>query len=353
VRIILDSRKIEDYGIGVYLRHLFTGLVDSGFFDFRILHLKGTTYLSAPGKSFIEVSSKNYNFKEHLEVPAKIKRFKDFYYFSPHYVCPLFLKNRLIVTIHDLIHFKFPHLFRPAAKVELGKFFMRQVKKRAEIIFVVSETTKEDLIDTFGFDDSRIQVIYNGISDLFFNKPKSPSPLKFSYLLYIGNLKPHKNLNRLLKAFSVVKHQYPDLKLVLVGIRQGKSLLNKLQDLKLKERVVLMEYLPEDKLIQYIDGAEFLVFPSLYEGFGFPPLEAMARRKAVISSPGGSLKEILGENALFFDPESYEELSEKIVFFLENEALRKEYQAKGHRRSLFFRWEKAVDKYINVLKGIS
>jgi len=108
-------------------------------------------------------------------------------------------------------------------------------------------------------------------------------------------------------------------------------------------------YMSQQDLIRLIDGAEFFVFPSLYEGFGFPPLEAMARKKAVISSPGGSLKEILGDNALFFSPHSAEELAEKIALFIENDMIKKDYETKGFTHSSHFRWDKTIQQYASVL----
>jgi len=350
VKIILDARKIEDFGIGVYLENLFQGIIDSGLFDCRILHLKETKYLSASRKSFIEVNFKNYDFREHLEIPLKIGRLRDFFYFSPHYVFPVFLKNRLFVTVHDLIHFKFAHLFRPAIRVEFGKFFMKQVKKRAGFVFTVSNTTKNDLMEIFNFNENQVKVIYNGISNHFFQEPRNPSCFRFPYILYAGNVKPHKNLIILLRAFSLLKNRYSELRLLLAGVESDKALRQTIDDLKLEERVMLKGYKSAEELIRYLDGAEFFVFPSLYEGFGFPPLEAMARNKAVISSPGGSLKEILEECALFFNPESFEELAEKISIFLENEELRKTYEEKGFIRSSSFRWEKTIKEYLTVLK---
>jgi len=108
-------------------------------------------------------------------------------------------------------------------------------------------------------------------------------------------------------------------------------------------------YLAQQDLIQFIDGAEFFIFPSLYEGFGFPPLEAMARKKAVISSPGGSLKEVLGDNVLYFSPDSAEELAEKIALFIENNGIKKDYETKGFARSSHFRWDKTIQQYASVL----
>ncbi len=350
MKIILDARKIKDYGIGVYLKNLFQGLINSGVHDCRILHLKGTEYLKAPGDSFVEVSYKNYDPREHLEIPMKVRDLRNFHYFSPHYVFPLFLKQKLLVTVHDLIHFKFARLFRPAVKVEMAKFFMKKLKSRAERVFAVSKTTRNDLIELFGFRDDRIKVIYHGVSDHFFVKPRQAHSFEFPYILYTGNLKPHKNLALLLKAFSLVREKYPDLRLILVGFEENKAFIHTVNELRLQERILVKGFLSNEDMTQFIDGAEFFVFPSLYEGFGLPPLEAMARGKAVLSSPGGSLREILGENALYFDPESHEELAAKMALLLEDEELRKKYQEKGYGHSRSFRWKRAVEEYLKILQ---
>ncbi len=353
MNILLDARKIEDYGIGAYIQNLFQGIADSGMFACRAIHLRGTRYIDLPPESYIPVSSKNYDWREHLEIPLKISRMKDFYYFSPHYVFPLFVRNKLLVTVHDLIHFKFPRLFRPSFRVGVGKFFMRQVKKRAALVFTVSQTTKQDLQEIFGFEDHRIKVIYNGVSDSFFQSTLQISGLAFPYILYTGNLKPHKNLSTLLRAFSLIKDRFPELRLVLVGVKPDNTFYQLMRDLGLKRRIVIKGYQPEENVIRFLDGAEFFVFPSLYEGFGLPPLEAMARRKAVISSPGGSLHEILGDSALYFRPDSAEELAEKISLFMEDTNLREDYEKKGFEHCTKFRWEKTVQEYMEALSPFS
>jgi glycosyltransferase involved in cell wall biosynthesis len=349
VKILFDTRKIQDYGIGVYIRNLFQGIAERAGYKCCAIHLKGTDYLDFPQHSTIEVKSKNYDFREHLEIPWKTRGFKDYRYFSPHYVYPLLISQRLLVTVHDLIHFKFPHLFKPSLRVEVGKFFMRQVRKKAAIVFTVSQTTKNDMQDLFGFDESRIKVIYNGISDNFFQLESLSSLYDFPYILYTGNLKPHKNLPVLIQAFSLIKDRFPDFRLVLAGVLPDQDFRRSIARSGIADRVLTEGYLAQKNLIQLIDGAEFFVFPSLYEGFGFPPLEAMARKKAVISSPGGSLKEILGDNVLYFTPGSPEELAEKITCFIEDERIREEYETKGFARSQHFRWEKAIQEYASVL----
>jgi glycosyltransferase involved in cell wall biosynthesis len=349
VKILFDTRKIQDYGIGVYIRNLFQGFAEHKDFECRAVHLKGTPYLDVPRSSIVEVSAKNYDFREHIEIPWKTRKHKDFCYFSPHYVYPLFIAQPLFITVHDLIHFKFPHLFQPALRVEMGKFFMRQVRKKATAVFTVSQCTKNDLQELFGFDGSRIHVIYNGIAEEFFQQEQQPSFFDFPYLLYTGNLKPHKNLPVLIEAFSMIKERFPDFRLVLAGVQPDRAFKQELARLGIEKKVVTTGYLTQKELIRYIDGAEFFVFPSLYEGFGFPPLEAMARRKAVISSPGGSLREVLGENALYFSPNSAEELSAKLLFVIQNEGIRKEFEKKGFAHSSNFRWEKSLREYVSVL----
>jgi glycosyltransferase involved in cell wall biosynthesis len=349
VKILLDTRKIQDFGIGVYIRNLFQGLADNEDFECRTIHLKGTEHLEISAESAIEVEARNYDFREHVEIPWKTRKLKDYIYFSPHYVCPLFISQKLVVTVHDLIHFKFPHLFRPAVRIEAGKFFMRHVRKKADLVFAVSQTTKNDLQDLFRFEESRIEVIHNGIADIFFRQEACSSPFEFPYMLYTGNLKPHKNLPALIEAFSLIKDRFKDFRLVLAGVPPDEPFRQRISRLGMADRVVTKGYLGQHDLIRFIDGAEFFVFPSLYEGFGFPPLEAMARKKAVISSPGGSLKEILGDNVLYFSPDSPEELAEKITFFIENEAVKREFEAKGFARSRQFRWDKAVHQYASIL----
>lgn len=349
MKILLDARKIQDYGIGVYIRNLFQGLADREEFECRAIHLKGTEALEMPQKSLIEVSTRNYDFREHIEIPIKARKFRDYYYFSPHYVYPLFIAQKLLVTVHDLIHFKFPHLFKPAIRVAVGKFFMRQVRKKAAVVFTGSHTTKNDLQELFRFDESKIKVIYYGIADIFFQQEPQPSFYDFPYMLYTGNLKPHKNLPVLLEAFSLIKDRFPDFRLVLAGVLPDRSFRQALAHLGIADRVVTKGYLAQQDLIRFIDGSEFFVFPSLYEGFGFPPLEAMARKKAVISSPGGSLKEILGDNALYFSPDSAEELAEKLTLFIENGEAKKDYEKKSFAHSSNFLWDKTLKEYISVL----
>ncbi len=351
MKIILDARKIDDFGIGEYIKNVFNPLTESGIFNNTVLFNREHPVDFGGNCTYIPIASKNYNIFEQLEIPLKMLNNRKYLFFSPHYIYPLAMSNRLIVTIHDLIHFKFPDFFGPKIKIRAGEYFLKTIRKKSLKIFCVSENTKNDLIDMFEFKDEQISVIYNSLNSLFFNLKKESSPISSPYILYTGNIKPHKNVSALIEAFRLIKPFFKNLKLVLAGA--GEKIPEEYIHDDIRDHLITTGYLAREKLINYIDNAEIFVFPSFYEGFGFPPLEAMARGKAVISSPEGSLKEILGKAPLYFDPYSPQELSEKIILLLKNKKLRKETEEKGLERAKLFTAKKSVSLYLEELKKLS
>jgi glycosyltransferase involved in cell wall biosynthesis len=352
MRLLLDARKIEDYGIGVYIRHVFGGLLEQPFEDIRVIHLAGKERLEVPAEKEISAHSANYDPREQIEIPWKCRHLRGYYYFSPHYIFPLLLRQRLIVTVHDLIHFKFPAFFKPPVKVAMARFFLRQIKSRAALIFTVSRQTAADLAEMFSVPMDKIKIIYNGVADTFFQTPPFASPYPFPYILYVGNWKPHKNIITLLQAFRLISKLHPELRLVLIGISPQPVVQKEISRLNLEEKCLPLGFLPQPEVIRYLDGASLFVFPSLYEGFGLPPLEAMARGRAVISSPAGSLREVLADAALYFDPSSAEDLAAKIDLLLSDESKRHSYEEKGRQRSWLFRWPKAVAQHVHFLQAL-
>ncbi|MCK5005284.1 MAG: hypothetical protein KAS21_09360, partial [Candidatus Aminicenantes bacterium] len=132
-KIILDARKLNDYGIGEYIKNLFPSIKNSENFESKIIFsneeiINPNLFGELAGDDVIRVRSPNYSLKEHFEIPKAVSEMPDYYYFSPHYVFPYFLKNKLIITIHDLIHFKFPQYFKPGIKVEIAKKFIKKIK---------------------------------------------------------------------------------------------------------------------------------------------------------------------------------------------------------------------------------
>ncbi len=352
MRLLLDARKVEDYGIGVYIQEIFGRLLRTPWEDIRVIHLFGKRRLPIAREKEILAHSANYQAFEQVEIPWKTRRFPGYYYFSPHYVFPWLIRQRLIVTVHDLIHFKFPQFFGPPPKLKAAGFFLRQIKSRAVLIIAVSRQTAVDLAEMFGIPIDKIKIIYNGVGEIFFTAPPSAPPLSFPYILYLGNWKPHKNINTLLAAFSLFVARYPEFRLVLLGVPGVPEVQKEIVRFRLEGKCLPLGFKPQEEVIRYLDGALFLVFPSLYEGFGLPPLEAMARGRAVVSSPAGSLQEVLADAALYFDPNSAEDLRTKMELLVENEELRHAYEAKGKARSLNFTWEKSFAQHLHFLRQL-
>ncbi len=356
-KLILDTRKIHDYGIGEYIKTLFPEIINSGKFDVSLItNNEDKTLLTETIEpkigSIFNVKAKNYSILEHFEIPGIVKDMKNGIYFSPHYIFPFFIKNRMVVTIHDLIHFKFPEYFKPRLKVNVAGIFIKKIMDSDSIVFTVSENSKKDLIDLFGFNKNSIKVIYNGLPEIFFKYKKGVNPKPFKYIMYTGNFKPHKNLVTLLEAFKIINSIFPDLRLILAGVKRDKNLEILMKKFEIGDRIITTGYIPREDLIGLLDFAELFVFPSIYEGFGFPPLEAMSRKKAVISTKCGSLYEILGDSAVYFDPKSAEELAFKIEKLLTDSTLRSGFEKKGYLRAKKYTGSRMTSEYIRVLEQL-
>jgi len=318
-----------------------------------------------------------YSWQEQLLMPWYIWRERlDLIHF-PHFNVPILTPTKLVVTLHDLILTHFPTI-RATTKnrliYRLKNLAYRLVLKvaifRAVKIIAVSEFTKQDIMQNFPEATGKIIVTYEGVSNLargrdslFVAKLDSEEMLdKYhlgkNFLLYVGNAYPHKNLETLLKVFNRLRSEHPYLKLVLVGkddyfysrIRLYASSLNLWQKENLNSPVVFTGYVPDAQLEIMYQEARAYVFPSLYEGFGLPPLEAMSRSCPVISSDRASLPEILGSAALYFNPEDEEDMASKIKLILKNEDLRNELIEKGIAKSRKYNWWECANITFNVYR---
>ncbi len=258
-----------------------------------------------------------------------------------------FLKTPFIITVHDVARFRF-RLAKEALSERLGLWLDRKGIGGAKLIIAVSKFTKRDLVELLRVPPEKVAVIYNGIDHGIFY-PRDRKPLKSPYLIYAGSERPRKNLGRLLEAFALVKKEFPDLKLVKVGQagrdpRFRQSTLAKVEKLGLEKDVIFVGHLKDNKLAEYYSGALGLVYPSLYEGFGFPPLEAMACGCPVAASRTSSIPEVVGDAGLLFDPRNVEEMALMIKKLVSDEELRKRLISAGFEQSGKFSWEKAAEK---------
>jgi glycosyltransferase involved in cell wall biosynthesis len=280
----------------------------------------------------------------------------------PHHEVPFFIPSNLIVTVHDCVHVMFPP--EDASKLANYRTFLRTKKviHRARHIVAVSNSTKDDLINVFGIPDSRISVIHNALDERFvFTHSAGESrrvleryQLEDPFILYSGKIRPHKNLHRLIEAFAVLKSEladderYRNLKLIIIGDELSKHQYLRLTVIRsgVQHDVRFFGFVPYDILRVFYQCAALFAFPSLYEGFGLPPLEAMANKTPVLASNTSSLPEVLDEAAVLVNPENVFEIARGMKLILSDDQLRQRLISKGVEQVAKFSWRLAAQKVI-------
>jgi len=313
----------------------------------------------------VKINIRWYTLKEQLLFPFYIWRAKVDLIHFPHFNVPVLTGGKFVVTVHDLILTKFPTVRATTLNpliYKLKNLAYRLViwlaLKRSQKIITVSQFTKNDIIDQFHISADKIVVTYEGVANLakghdtlFVKKLDEEGTLerykiKDDFLLYVGNAYPHKNLESLVRVFSEVRKDRPQLRLVLVGksdyfyerVKDYARSLGLYQENQFDSPVIFPGYVPDAELEVLFKRALFYIFPSLYEGFGLPPLEAMAKGCPVLSSDKSSMPEILGEAAVYFNPESDSEMKVAIEKMLSDEHFRTDFVAKGYQQVKKYNW---------------
>lgn len=259
--------------------------------------------------------------------------------------------HHVIVTVHDLANFLFPECREHAL---IQKFMEKNIRK-ADHIIADSNNTKKDLIKLFNIPDDKVSVIYLGIDHARFY-PRGERKFNFPYIVYVGTDEPRKNLRNTLTAFCLLKRKlkddkrYSNLKFVKVGedARFMEATKKIVEELNLENDVVFTGFVSDDQLPYYYSSANLLVFCSLYEGFGLPPLEAMACGCPVIASNVASLPEVVGDAGILVDPYNVDEWVDTIHEVLTNQALRECLIKNGLERAKMFSWKKTAEETIKV-----
>lgn len=256
-----------------------------------------------------------------------------------------------VVTVHDLGYLRFPGSHPLIDRLYLD-WSTRHSARAARCVIAVSQATADDLIELNGVPRQKIRVVHSGVDEAM---EAVPLPERFAipgpYILHVGSLHPRKNLARLVEAFALVKDTLGDLRLVLAG-RPGwgyDRLLERIDELGLAGRVILPGYVSDEERSVLYRGARVYAFPSLYEGFGFPVLEAMAYGVPVVCSNTSSLPELVGDAALTVDPLDVQGLAEAVKRLLVDETLRRDLVQRGFRRVELFSWETCARSTLNVL----
>ncbi len=268
----------------------------------------------------------------------------------------LFLKSPFIVTVHDLVRLCFSFAQETISERILLKLDIRYIKRSSHII-AVSQNTRNDLIKYLKIPGERITVIYNGINHSIF-KPYTVKLLDKPYILYVGSERPRKNLGRLFEAFAKLKSEFAELKLVKVGTygrseKYRRDTMRKLDSLGVTRDVIFVSHLSELDLARYYSSATLLVYPSLYEGFGFPLLEAMACGCPVVTSNTSSLPEVVGEAGITVNPYDTDSLAQAMRQVLTNNELRDNMIRKGLEQAKKFSWEKTAKQTQEVYNKVA
>lgn len=360
MRIAIDVRKINDFGIGTYLRNLIRHLsrFDSENDYYLLCYPQDAELLKSLSSThhLYFVSAPNYSLSEHWSISLALRRIGADLFHAPHYVLPALVPCPSVVTVHDVIHLLFPQYLPSRFAGYYARRMIGSAVARARLVMTVSRASKNDLLGFFDIDEKKILVIPNGIDPAMtreltreeIERVRQRFQLTGRNALFVGNIKPHKNVERLIAAFALLRQDpaFSDVTLIVVGddISKYPSLRRKVEEHGLRSHVRFFGFVPEMTLVALYRAADIFVFPSLYEGFGFPPLEAMANGTPVVTSKISSLPEVVGDAALTIDPYSTEEIALAMKTLFEDDGLRARLSSAGKERARLFSWEKAVSR---------
>jgi len=300
----------------------------------------------------------------HLRLSWEMARHPPDLLFVPAHVLPIVHPRRSVVTVHDLGYLYYPEAHRLLDRLYLD-LSTRYNARAATHLIADSSATKRDLSERYGVEPAKITVVYPGYDVTVFQPVRNEKAIEVvkaqygiagDYILFVGTLQPRKNLTRLVKTFSLSNIQYPisNIQLVIAG-KKGwlyEEIFQQVEKLGLEGRVVFTGYVPEGDLPALLSGARLFVFPSLYEGFGLPVLEAMACGTPVVCSNTSSLPEVAEDAAVLVDPLDVEGLAAAIGRVLGDEELRAKLIERGFEQAREFSWDRCARETLDVLESV-
>jgi glycosyltransferase involved in cell wall biosynthesis len=375
VKIAIDIRRMTEFGVGTYIRNIVRTL---GRLD------RETTYflIGSPAKvkeigplppnfHTIPLAEPEHSLKSFREFRAIVKRLEcDLVHIPNLFSVPRALSCPYVMTVHDMLE----HLSRARQQTGFWGSLHFQLTKRvlrgAARIFAVSNFTKIEVEKLFGIPAGRIEVVYNAIDERFLHGHASAAErqliaeryqVTYPFLLYAGRISPHKNVVRMIEAFSALKTElekdraFPDLKLIIIGddVSGNPDLRRTVIRSGVQNDVRFLGFVPIEVLRTFYDAAKIFVFPSLYEGFGLPPLEAMAHGTPVVTSNASSLPEVVGHAAVLVHPENVFEIMRALHRVLLDQPLREKMKERSYRQAAKFSWETSVRRILDAYHEVA
>jgi glycosyltransferase involved in cell wall biosynthesis len=361
--------------IGVDAREIIKGRNGKGWYVFHVLSnilkidKQNTYFLYSDSEIDLpdfanaqKIILKEKDLLWHLAMPKRLKADKiDLYWAPTSPIVPALIKIPTVFTIHDLTNLLFPQTHTLKGRI-IEKIFLKTAIKKAKKIIAVSNATKNDVIKFFPKVQDKIQTTYLGFDQAF--RKTTPEEclselkkrkLKPGYILFVGTLEPRKNVTTILEAYSKLGPDIQDAHpLVAVGSKGWKfgPIFEKVDELKLADKIKFLGYLTPEELAPIYNGASVFVLPSLYEGFGLPPLEAMACGAPVIVSNLSSLPEVVGEAGILVSPLDSDDLAKKITKILSDNVYRQKLSEKSLLQSKKFSWQKTAEETLSIFNEI-
>lgn len=381
MRVAIDIRRITEFGVGTYTRNVVRTLA-------RLDHENEYFLIGIPDRigprgrmgdigplppNFITVDGQpnEFSLASYLELHRILKQNRCDLLHVPHlFWKPQGIPCPYVVTVHDLLDHMYRVNSQSALKRSLHFQFTKRVLQHAARIFAVSNFSKADTVRLFAVPPERIEVIYNAIDDSFRQGHAGEAERQFiaeryqvntPFLLYAGRISPHKNVVRIIEAFAALKNElnkegkFEDLKLIIIGDEVSKH-----PDLRracvkggVQNDVRFLGFVPIDVLRIFYDQAKIFVFPSLYEGFGLPPLEAMAHATPVVTSNTSSIPEVVGNAAVMVNPENIFEIMRALHRVLVDQSLRDKLKARGLEQAAKFSWDSSVRRMMEIYREVA
>ena len=374
LRIVFDARHMRDYGIGTHIRNLIGSIKeidrnneyillvragDAGAFDPLPANFKAVVWDHVTG-----------NWADDLRLPLFLKSLKADVHHIPLNAVPMLMPKPYVVTIHDMGTLIFPQHedFRRSIKA----YRLRHGLIRADKIIAVSGATSRDLQNVLNIKKDRISVIYNAPDPIFMQTSVSEDQhqrrlleeryqVNYPYLLYAGTIRAQKNVPRLVEAFAVLRNDlashpvYKNLRLVIIGDELSKypQVRRAVIQSKMESLVRFLGFVPIETLRAFYKSAAAFVFPSLYEGFGLPPLEAMACGTPVVTSNSSSLPEVVGDAAMIVNPENVFDIARGIREVLLDEVLRRRCVRQGLKQLQRFSWKQTAEEVVETYRQVA
>ena len=375
MKVAIDIRRMTEFGIGTYIRNVVRTLA-------RLDRESEYSLVGPPAKveefgplpaNFrgVALTAAENTLQGNFEFRAIVRRLQCDVVHIPHlFWVPRALPCPYLLTVHDLLEHMYGSRARSDLRRNLQLQFSRRALGKAARILAVSQFTRKEVHKIFSIPEDRIEVVYNAIDERFLHGHASQADrqliaeryqVNYPFVLYAGAIRPHKNVVRTIEAFSALKTELekeghlPDLKLIIIGddLSGHPGLRRTVVRSGVQNDVRFLGFVPIEVLRIFYDVAKVFVFPSLYEGFGLPPLEAMAHGTPVITSNTSSLPEVAGNAALLVNPENVFEIRRALQKALLDPALRSRMKERGYQQAQRFSWTSSVERILAIYRELA